>query len=214
MIVRRLISHAKNGFRLFAVLMLLFGVIVPLVFTAISQVIFHYAANGSLIVQKDKTIGSELIGQEFSNNKYFWGRLSATTPPYNAAASASSNISMMNVKILTQANERLGALKGEGKIPLALITASASGLDPHLSVAAVRYQIPRVAKARHISVEKMKSLVDAHIESPHLGFIGIERVNILQLNLALDALSVSSRTSSEGSLQRSLTCVRHDKDIS
>ncbi len=213
MIVRRLIAHAKNGFRLFAVLMLLLGVVVPLVFTAVSQVIFHSAANGSLIVQKDKTIGSELIGQEFSSNKYFWGRLSATTPPYNAAASASSNLSFSNVKIIEQANERLGALKGQGKTPLALITASASGLDPHLSASAVRYQIPRVAKARHMSLEKLEQLLAAHIESPHLGFIGIERVNILQLNLALDALSVSSRTSSEGSLQRCLTCVRHDKDI-
>jgi K+-transporting ATPase ATPase C chain len=186
--MRRLLAYTKNGVQLFLLLTVLLGGVVPLVFTAISQVIFHSSANGSLVVKDNKTIGSELIGQDFYSNKYFWGRLSATTPAYNAAASASSNLSFANVKIIEQANNRLGELKGQGKTPLALITASASGLDPHLPVMAVRHQIPRVAKARRISVEKLEELLSSHIESPHLGFIGVERVNILRLNLALDAL--------------------------
>lgn len=185
--MHRIINHAKNGIRIFGALFLLLGVIIPALFTMSAQLLFPTAANGSLIERNGKVIGSELLGQQFSKDKYFWGRLSATVPPYNAAASASSNLSFMNRNIFAMANDRLAALKGQKNIPLVLITASGSGLDPHLPPEAVQYQVARVAAARKMSVKKLKDLVEVHTEQPHLGMIGMPRVNILLLNLALDA---------------------------
>lgn len=184
--IGRMASYSKQALMLICCITLLFGVVIPAIFTGISQMLFHHAANGSLIERDGKVIGSELIGQSFTSPRYFWGRLSATTPPYNPSASGASNLSMRNTRILEQANDRLAALGLKKDIPLELITASGSGLDPHLSPDAVYAQIPRIAKARKMSETELKELVDSYVEAPLLGVIGMHQVNVLKLNLALD----------------------------
>lgn len=184
-------KESRAAFSLLALMTLLLAVVVPLLTTVTSQLLFPTNANGSLILRNDKVIGSALLGQNFTENKYFWGRLSATTPPYNAAASGASNLSPGNALILDNANKRMKELQiaspsQEGKIPLSLITASASGLDPHITPEAAHYQVGRVAKARKISEEKIRALVEQMVETPWLGMIGEPRVNVLRLNLALD----------------------------
>ncbi len=174
------------------VLTVLTGLVYPLVITGIAQVLFPRQANGSLINQNGRAVGSALIGQPFDDPKYFWGRLSATGPfPYNAAASSGSNLGPTNPALTDAVQARIQALQAadpgnQAPIPVDLVTASGSGLDPDISVAAALYQVARVAQARGLSAESVRSLVEAHIQGRTLGFLGEPRLNVLELNLALD----------------------------
>ena len=170
------------------------GVIYPLVVTGIAQAFFHKQANGSLIVSNGNIAGSSLIGQQFSDPKYFWGRLSATSPvPYNAASSSGSNLGQENPALQDEVQARIDALKAvdpDNKlaIPVDLVTSSGSGLDPDISIAAADYQINRVAKYRNVTVAQVSALVKQYTTGRTFGFLGEQRVNVLQLNLALDNL--------------------------
>jgi K+-transporting ATPase ATPase C chain len=169
------------------------GLVYPLVVTGIAQLVFPHQANGSLIVQNGQTVGSTLIGQQFTDPKYFWGRLSATGPyPYNAAASSVSNLGPTNPALLDEVKARIAALQAADPsntqpIPVDLVTSSGSGLDPDISVAAALYQVPRVARLRGLSDSAVRSLVDKYTRGRTFGFLGEPRVNVLGLNLALDA---------------------------
>jgi K+-transporting ATPase ATPase C chain len=184
-------SQLRPAFFMLLILTVITGVIYPLVVTGIAQLVFPHQANGSLIVLDGKAYGSELIGQQFDDPKYFWGRLSAAG--YNAAASSGSNYGPMNPALLDAAQTRIDALKAADPtntlpIPVDLVTASGSGLDPHISVAAALYQIHRVAGARGLSEADVQSLVQQNTEGRQFGIFGEPRVNVLQLNLALDGL--------------------------
>jgi K+-transporting ATPase ATPase C chain len=171
---------------------LLTGLLYPLAVTGIAQLVFPGKANGSLIQKDGKTLGSELIGQPFADPKYFWSRPSATGPfAYNAGASSGSNYGPLNPALLDAAQKRIKDLKdadpqNDKPIPVDLVTASGSGLDPHISVAAALYQLPRVARNRNMSEGQVGSLVDQYIEGRQMGFLGEPRVNVLKLNLALN----------------------------
>jgi potassium-transporting ATPase KdpC subunit len=177
-----------------AIFTLLTGVLYPLAITGIAQVIFPHQANGSLIVQKGQVVGSELIGQPFTDPRYFWGRPSATSPfPYNAAASTGSNLGPTNPVLKGEVSLRIDVLKAadptnNSPIPVDLVTTSGSGLDPNISVAAALYQVPRISKARGLSEEVVRALIDGFIEGRQLGFLGEPRINVLELNLALDEI--------------------------
>ena len=187
-----------NSIRSAALMLLVFtvltGVAYPLLLTGIAQGLMPNAANGSLIVQDGKPVGSALIGQPFRDAKYFWGRPSATGPfPYNAAASSGSNLGPTNPALAEAVGTRIAALRAadpgnEAPVPVDLVTASASGLDPHISPAAAQFQVPRVARARSLPEERVKQLVAQNTEHRQLGVLGEPRVNVLRLNLALDAL--------------------------
>jgi len=170
------------------------GAIYPIVVTGLAQVIFPTQANGSLIEQGGKAVGSALIGQPFGDPKHFWSRPSATSPyPNNASSSSGSNQGPLNPALTDAVAVRIKALRdadpdNKAPIPVDLVTASASGLDPHISPAAADYQVARVVKARGLDVAKVKALVAEHTEDRQLGFLGEPRVNVLKLNLALDAL--------------------------
>ena len=188
-------KHLKPAVILFVLLSVLTGVIYPLVVTGLAQLLFPAQANGSLIKDSaDKPTGSRLIGQPFGNPGHFWGRPSATGPfPYNAGASSGSNLGPTNPALIDAVKARIQALTAadpdnKAPIPVDLVTASGSGLDPHLSPAAADYQINRVAKARNMKPEKLRALVAANTESRQWGFLGEPRVNVLTLNLALDAM--------------------------
>jgi potassium-transporting ATPase KdpC subunit len=188
----------KNLFRplivIFAVLTAVTGLAYPAVMTAVGQAAFHEQANGSLIEQDGKVVGSKLIGQQFDAPQYFWGRLSATSPmPYNATNSGGSNLGPTNPALLDEIKGRLDALKAAGTdmskpVPVDLVTSSGSGLDPEISPAAAAYQIERVANARKVSVNDVQALVDRYTSGRQFGILGEPRVNVLQLNLALDEL--------------------------
>ncbi|RZJ19647.1 MAG: potassium-transporting ATPase subunit KdpC [Haliea sp.] len=179
---------------LFAVLSLLTGVAYPLVVTGAAQALFPDQASGSLILREGQPVGSTLIGQNFSDPKNFWGRPSATGPlPYNASASGGSNQGPLNPALVDAVKGRIEALKAAdpgntAPVPVDLVTASASGLDPHISPAAARYQTARVARLRGVPVEKVQALVDQQTDTPLLGLLGEPRVHVLKLNLALDAV--------------------------
>jgi K+-transporting ATPase ATPase C chain len=168
------------------------GIVYPLVVTGIAQAVFPSQANGSLIVKDGKVLGSTLIGQTFDQPKYFWGRPSATSPfGYNAAASAGSNLSPTNPSLIAALQGRVDALHAAdpgntAPVPVDLVTASGSGLDPHISPAAVLYQVPRIARERKLPPDTVRALVDQHTEGRFLGLLGEPRVNVLTLNLALD----------------------------
>jgi len=172
-------------------LTVLTGGIYPLLVTGIAQVAFPKQANGSLIQPDEQVAGSELIGQPFSRPEYFWGRLSATAPfPYNAAASSGSNFGPLHPGLKEAAEARIVALRSAGSpsesIPVELVTASASGLDPHISPTAAEFQVPRIAASRKIPAETVRDLVRRYTESRQLGVLGEPRVNVLRLNMALD----------------------------
>jgi K+-transporting ATPase ATPase C chain len=178
----------------FGVLTTLTGVVYPLVVTGIAQVVFPEQAAGSLVLRDGKPVGSSLIGQNFSDPKYFWGRPSATGPqPYNASNSSGSNLGPLNQALIDAVKGRIDALRAAdpgnaAPVPVDLVTASGSGLDPHLSVAGVQFQAARVAKARGVPLAQVQKLIAEHTERRSLGFFGEPRVNVLALNLALDAL--------------------------
>lgn len=168
------------------------GVIYPVAVTAVAQVVFPSQANGSLIVVDGKTVGSSLIGQAFSDDKYFWGRPSAAGKDgYDASGSAGTNLgptSQALIDRITADVDRIRAANGGGPVPVDLITTSASGLDPDISPAAADYQVARVAKARGMTEDAVRAVVARHTEQPLIGFLGEPRVNVLLLNLDLDGL--------------------------
>jgi len=175
---------------------LLLGIVYPLVMTGVSQVIFPYQANGSMIQRDGTPVGSALIGQEFTSDSYFWSRPSATTPPYNAASSSGSNLSPAGQAFADLVAQRAARLRAADplhrkEIPVDLLTASASGLDPDITPAAALYEAPRVAAARKLPESSVKELVLAHVTERTLGILGEARVNVLELNLALDKLDSS-----------------------
>jgi K+-transporting ATPase ATPase C chain len=195
-----MVSQLRPAFFMLLILTVITGVIYPLAVTGIAQVVFPKQANGSLIEVDGKTYGSELIGQQFDEPKYFWGRLSATGAfPYNAfnaetlTGSSGSNYGPLNPALKDMVQARIDALKAAdpgntAPIPVDLVTASGSGLDPHISVAAALYQVHRVAQARGLHEAEVKALVDKYTEGRQLAFLGEPRVNVLGLNLALDGL--------------------------
>jgi K+-transporting ATPase ATPase C chain len=188
-----MLNYFKPAAMLLLLLTLLTGVLYPLVVTAFAQLFYADKANGSLLYDtKEQAVGSALIGQSFTQDKYFWGRASATSPyPYNAGASSGSNLGPTNPALIDAVNARVKTLQAaepsnKTAVPVDLVTASGSGLDPHISVAAAEYQIKRVAKARQLDESKLRELVNAQIETRQWFILGEPRINVLQLNLALD----------------------------
>jgi K+-transporting ATPase ATPase C chain len=192
-------KQLRAAFVVFVLLTILTGVLYPALVTVIAQGVFPHQANGSLMQRNGATIGSELIGQYFDESKYFWSRPSATSPvAYNAGSSAGSNLGPTNPALLDAVRERVELVRKahpdqSGPVPIDLVTASASGLDPHISPAAAEYQIMRVAKARGLREDVLRQLVQAHTELRTFGVLGEPRVNVLRLNLALDEASGSKK---------------------
>jgi K+-transporting ATPase ATPase C chain len=187
-----MLAHVRAALVALALFTVITGVLYPVLVTAIVQVAFPHRANGSLVIRDGKAVGSELIGQPFDAPKYFWSRPSATTSfPYNASASAGSNLGPTNPALTDAIRARVAALRAAdpgntAPVPVDLVTASASGLDPHISPGAALYQAPRVARARQMDPGAVQRLVATHIEDRQLGLLGELRVNVLALNLALD----------------------------
>lgn len=194
-----MIRQLRPALVILGLMTLLTGVLYPAVITGIAQVVFPFQANGSLIAQNGKVIGSELIGQQFDDPSYFWGRLSATSPnPYNAASSSGSNLGPTNPALITAVQARIDALHktdpgNTAPIPVDLVTASGSGLDPNISPAAAEYQLARVARARKMDETAVRNLVLQYTEGRQLGFLGEPRVNVIKLNMALDALAAAPK---------------------
>ena len=186
-------EHLRPALVLLAALTVLTGLVYPLAFTAVAQLLLPRQANGSLIPGASGAAGSRLIGQPFADPRHFWGRLSATSPvPYNGAASSGSNLAPSNPALADAARARIEALRAADPaqadpVPVDLVTASGSGLDPHISPAAAEYQVERVAHARGLPVSQVRALVAQNTEGRQWGVLGEPRVNVLQLNLALDA---------------------------
>lgn len=187
-----MLTHLRIALLMLIVFSMFTGVLYPLAVTGIAQVLFPHQANGSLIRKGGKVLGSALIGQPFSDPRYFWSRPSATTPfPDNPQDSSGSNLGPTNPALLDQVKARVAALRAAdpdktGPVPVDLVTASASGLDPDISPAAAEYQVARVARARHMNVAEVQALVRKYTSGRQLGFLGEPRVNVLELNLALD----------------------------
>jgi potassium-transporting ATPase KdpC subunit len=190
-----MIRTFRDALLMLVALTIVTGVVYPLAVTAIAQLAMKGLAEGSLIERDGKPVGSVLIGQPFSDPKYFWSRPSATSPmPYNAGASGGSNLGPLNPALADAVKSRVEALRAadpgnQAPIPVDLVTASASGLDPHISPAAADYQVARVAKARQLAPERVRALVAEHTQGRQLGFFGEPVVNVLQLNLALDKMN-------------------------
>jgi K+-transporting ATPase ATPase C chain len=190
-----MLNELRRAFTMLIALTLITGVAYPLLVTAIGQAAFHGQATGSLIERDGKPAGSTLIGQPFADSKHFWSRASATSPyPYNASSSSGSNQGPLNPALTDAVAGRIKALRdadpdNAAPVPVDLVTASASGLDPHISPAAAEYQVNRVAKARNLDPQKVRTLVAEFTEGRQLGFLGEPRVNVLRLNLALDAVN-------------------------
>jgi potassium-transporting ATPase KdpC subunit len=189
-----LMRLTRPAVSLLIVMTVLVGLLYPLLVTVVAQTAFRGEADGSLVYQDGKLIGSTLIGQSFSDPKHFWGRPSATTPqPYNGLGSTGSNLGPLNPALLKQVEDNVKALRAADPdnrlpVPVDLVTASASGLDPHITPAAAYYQSTRVARARSLPLGQVEALIAAHEESSLLGVLGERRVNVLELNLALDRL--------------------------
>ena len=189
-----LMRLTRPAISLLIVMTLLVGVLYPLVVTLVAKVAFRSEADGSLIYRDGKLVGSTLIGQSFSDPKHFWGRPSATTPqPYNALSSSGSNLGPLNPALRKQVEDNVKALRAADPgnrqpVPVDLVTASASGLDPHITPAAAYYQAARIARARSLPLEQVNALIAAHEKNATLGVLGERRVNVLELNLALDRL--------------------------
>ena len=199
-----MLRQVKQALLIFVALSVLTGIVYPLAVTGIAQAVFPRQANGSLIFRDGRPAASALIGQSFTDPKYFWGRPSATTPmPYNAGASGGSNLGPTNPDLAKAVEERIAALKAadsnsevgrisnpsyEAPIPVDLVSSSGSGLDPHISPAAAEYQVARVAMARGLDVEAVRQAVARHTEGRTLGLLGEPRVNVVELNLDLDNL--------------------------
>ena len=189
-----MLKELKPALLMLLVFTILTGLVYPFVVTALGQALFPRQANGSLLEQGGKPVGSELIGQPFSSPKYFWSRPSATSPyPYNAASSTGSNLGPTNPALTDAVTARIKALRdadpdNKAAVPVDLVTSSGSGLDRHISPAAAEYQLNRVARARALDPSKVRTLVAQCTEGRQLGFLGEPRVNVLELNLALDAV--------------------------
>jgi K+-transporting ATPase ATPase C chain len=189
-----LMRLTRPAVSLLIVMTVVLGLLYPLVVTLVAKVAFRSEADGSLVYRDGKLVGSTLIGQSFSDPKHFWGRPSATTPqPYNALASSASNLGPLNPALLKQVEDNVKTLRAadpdnRGPVPVDLVTASASGLDPHITPAAAYYQAARVARARSLPVGQVDALIAAHEETALFGVLGERRVNVLELNLALDRL--------------------------
>lgn len=187
-------AHLRPAIVSLALFTILTGLIYPLIVTGVAQRLFPSQANGSPIVRDGQAVGSALIGQPFDDPKYFWGRASSTAPfPYNAGASSGSNLGPTNETLRKVIRLRIEALRAadpnnQAPIPVDLVTASASGLDPHVSPASALYQVRRVARARGLDEATVRYVVEQHIEGRQLGILGEPRVNVLQLNTALDAM--------------------------
>jgi len=188
-------SNVRPALVMIVLMTILLGALYPAVVTGIAAVIFPWQANGSVIEKDGKAVGSALIGQPFSDPGHFWSRPSATAPyPYNAAASSGSNQGPLNPALTDAVTARVKALRdadpdNKAPVPADLVTASASGLDPHISPAAAEYQVLRVAKARNLDPARVRALVQESTEGRQLGFLGEPCVNVLKLNLALDAVA-------------------------
>jgi potassium-transporting ATPase KdpC subunit len=185
-------NHIKPAIMMLLLFTVLTGIAYPLAVTFIAQIVFPAQANGSLLGSNEQPLGSELIGQTFTRPEYFWGRPSATSPtPYNGGASSGSNLGPINPALMDAVQARIKALRDADPshteaVPVDLVTASASGLDPHISPAAAAYQVSRVALARQLSADSVRELVERYTESRQWGILGEPRVNVLKLNLALD----------------------------
>ena len=189
-----MLNHLKSGLTMLVYLTVITGVVYPLAVTVASQTLFSHQANGSLIMRESKPVGSELIGQPFSSPKYFWSRPSATGPyPYNAGASSGSNQGPTNPALTDAVTARIKALHdadsgNTAPVPADLVTASASGLDPDISPAGAYYQAQRVARVRNLDVKRAQDLIAQHVQGRQFWVLGEPRVNVLELNLALDQL--------------------------
>ena len=189
-----MIRLIRQSIAMLAILTVVTGVAYPLVVTGLAQLLFPRAANGSVIERDGKPVGSTLIGQPFSDLRYFWSRPSATSPfAYNSASSSASNLGPTNGALTDAVRQRIDALRAAdpgntAPVPVDLVTASGSGLDPHISPDAAYFQVPRVAKARGVPEARIRALVDGQVEGRTFGLLGEPRVNVLNLNLALDAL--------------------------
>ncbi|ADQ84276.1 potassium-transporting ATPase subunit KdpC [Methylovorus sp. MP688] len=192
-------QHLRPALFLFIGLSLLTGLVYPLLVSAIGQTAFARQAAGSLLTRDGEIVGSRLIGQHFSSPGYFWSRPSATAPyPNNAAASSGSNLGPLNPALSDAVKQRVADLQtnpaSPSAVPVDLVTSSASGLDPDISPAAAYFQVARIAQARHLTADQLNALVKAHIEGRQFGVLGEPRVNVLELNLALDALQPQQRS--------------------
>ena len=187
-------NHLRTSLVVLGIMTVLTGGVYPLVVTLLGQTLFPRSANGSLVARDGQSVGADLIGQPFSKPEYFWGRLSATSPvPYNAASSSGSNFGPLHPDLAKSASERIDALRSAdpttGTAPVDLVTASGSGLDPHISPPAAALQVQRVAAARKMAVDDVRRLVALHTEERQFGILGEPRVNVLALNLALDDIT-------------------------
>jgi K+-transporting ATPase ATPase C chain len=190
-------SQLRPALVVFGALTVICGLLYPLAVTGIGSAVFPHQAAGSLIESRGKVIGSELIGQAFTSPQYFWGRPSATGPmPNNGASSSGSNLSPANPAYADAVKGRIDALKAAdpantAPVPVDLVTASGSGLDPEISLAAAQFQVRRIAAARHVDAEQLRNLIASHARQPLLGLFGEPRVNVLALNRALDGEPVA-----------------------
>jgi K+-transporting ATPase ATPase C chain len=189
-----MLTLLRQAVLIFVALTLVTGVAYPVLMTVFAQAVFSHQANGSLIKRDGDVVGSKLIGQPFDDPRYFWGRPSATSPPYNGEASTGSNFGPTNPAQLDAVRDRVENLRKthpdqSGPIPVDLVTASGSGLDPHISPAAAEYQVARLAQARGLDPQRVRELVSQHTNGRQLGVLGEPRVSVLELNLALDELN-------------------------